>query len=240
MFVGVDAFYRPGYVAELVPNWIPALDGVTAKLTAGARVADVGSGLGSPSILLAEAFPLTTVTELTPDVVLMDLHMPGVGGVEATRTITQRHPGTAVVVLTMLQDDGSMLAAMRAGARGYLLKGADESEITAALRVVAAGGAVFGPDVAARALARVRAGPQALSRPFPELSDRETAVLDLLAGGLSNIAIAAQLHLSHQTVRNYVSSIFTKLGAADRADAIIRAREAGLGRDQPPEPPAKV
>ncbi len=176
---------------------------------------------------------LRLVAELTPDVVLMDLHMPGVGGVEATRTIAQRHPDTAVVVLTMLQDDGSMLAAMRAGARGYLLKGADEAEITAALRVVAAGGAVFGPDVAARALASVRAGPQAISRPFPELSDRESDVLDLLARGLSNVAVSAELHLSHQTVRNYVSSIFTKIGAADRADAIIRARDAGLGRDEP-------
>ena len=177
---------------------------------------------------------LRLVAELAPDIVLMDLHMPGVGGVEATRTITHRHPDTVVVVLTMLQDDGSMLAAMRAGARGYLLKGADESEITAALRVVAAGGAVFGPDVAARALASVRAGRQDISRPFPELSDREADVLDLLAGGLSNVAIAAQLHLGHQTVRNYVSSIFAKLGASDRADAMIRAREAGLGRDQPP------
>ncbi len=175
---------------------------------------------------------LRLVAELAPDVVLMDLHMPGVGGVEATRAISQQYPRTAVVVLTMLHDDGSMLAAMRAGARGYLIKGADEAEIIAALRMVAAGGAVFGPDVAARALDSVRAGTQTAGRPFPDLSERETDVLDLLARGLSNVAIAAELHLSHQTVRNYVSSIFTKLGAVDRADAIIRARDAGLGRDR--------
>jgi DNA-binding NarL/FixJ family response regulator len=174
---------------------------------------------------------LRLVAELAPDVVLMDLHVPGVGGVEATRAITQRHPDTALVVLTMLQDDGSMLAAMRAGARGYLLKGADEAEIAATVRVVAAGGAVFGPDIAARALASVRAGPNLTSRAFADLSERETDILDLLARGLSNVAIAAELHLSHQTVRNYVSSIYTKLGATDRADAIIQARNAGVGRD---------
>ena len=171
---------------------------------------------------------LRLVLELAPDVVLMDLHLPGLSGIEVTDKITERHPDVAVVALTMLEDEGSMLAAIRAGARAYLLKGADEAEISATLRVVSAGGVVFGPDVAARALASIRAENSTRARPFAGLSQREAEVLELLARGRSNLAIASTLHLGHQTVRNYVSNIFTKLGVEDRAEAIVRARESGF------------
>lgn len=162
-------------------------------------VAEAGDG--------AEAVRLSA--EHRPDVVLMDLHMPGLNGVDATRAITAAHPGVAVVALTMLEDDGSVFAALRAGARGYLLKGADEAEIAAALRIVAAGGIAFGPSVGGRMLeAFTGDGPQP-PEPFPGLTDRERDVLRLLARGRSNLAIATELHLGHQTVRNYVSAIFT-------------------------------
>jgi len=168
--------------------------------------------------------------ELSPDVILMDLRMPGLDGIEATRRVSHNMAGGAgIVVLTMFEDDDSVFAAMRAGARGYLLKGTNQADIVRAVHAVGAGGAMFGPAVAQRVLdyfAHARSGPAAA---FPQLSDREREILDLLAQGLSNSRIAARLSISEKTVRNHVSNIFTKLAVADRAQAVVRAREAGLG-----------
>jgi DNA-binding NarL/FixJ family response regulator len=167
-----------------------------------------------------------------PDVVVMDLHMPGLNGIEATRHIVHHSPHIGVLVLTMFEDDASVFAAMRAGARGYLLKGADKAEILRALHAVASGEAIFGPDIARRVIEYFSA-PQVPGPPlaFPELTEREREVLDLIAQGHNNEAIARQLVLSHKTVRNHVSNIFAKLQVADRAQAIVRARKAGLGRN---------
>lgn len=164
--------------------------------------------------------------ELSPDVVVMDLHMPGRNGIEATRDILAGGLPAAVLVLTMLEDDASVVAALRAGARGYLVKGAGRDEIAAALQAVAHGQAFLGAEVAAGALGRIGrdAGP-----PFPELTDREREVLGLVARGLTNAAIADRLVLSGKTVRNHVSNVLMKIGAADRAAAIVLARDAGLG-----------
>lgn len=170
--------------------------------------------------------------EHTPDVVLMDLRMPGTGGAEATRRILAQLPDTGVLVVTMVEDDDSVFAAMRAGALGYLLKGADKEETLLAIRAVARGEAVFGPGIARRMI-RYFSSPPSQSTPprsvFPELTDREREILDLLAAGKNNQEIAKTLFLSLKTVRNYVSNIFTKLQVADRAQAIVRAREAGMG-----------
>lgn len=167
-----------------------------------------------------------------PDVVVMDIQMPELDGIEATRFITGRHPEVRVVMLTMNEDDDTVLSAVRAGARGYLLKGAGAEEVQHAVRAAAAGGMVFGASLAAQ-VAALFAGagrPGPVEVPFPELSDRERTVLDLLAAGRTNDQIAAELFVSGKTVRNAVSSIYAKLHAPDRAAAIIAAREAGLGR----------
>jgi DNA-binding NarL/FixJ family response regulator len=170
------------------------------------------------------------VAQLRPDVVVMDLNMPGVNGVEATRRIVADNPDVAVLVLTMLDEDESVFAAMRAGARGYIVKGADTDDVLRALESVARGDAVFGPAVATRVLSYLTR-PLSARDPvlFPELSDREREVLELIARGKSNSDIARELVVSPKTVRNHVSSVFTKLQVSDRSEAIVRARRAGLG-----------
>lgn len=170
---------------------------------------------------------VAVVTHQQPDVVVMDLHMPDLDGVSATREIIRLSPHVAVLVLTMFDDDDSVFAAMRAGARGYLLKGAHQSEVVRAVHTVGTGGAVFGPSVAQRVVRYFERPP--LSKAFPQLTERELEILDLVAGGVSNTAIASRLVIAEKTVRNHVSNIFTKLAVADRAQAIIRARDAGMG-----------
>ena len=166
-----------------------------------------------------------------PDVAVLDLHMPGLDGVEATRRIVGTSPHIGVLVLTMFDDDDSVFAAMRAGARGYLLKGADQLEIVHAVQAVARGEAIFGPSVAQRIIEFFAAPRQTRIPPaFPELTERELEVLDHIAAGRSNPDISQDLSLSPKTVRNHVSNIFAKLQVADRAQAIVRARDAGLGR----------
>ena len=173
------------------------------------------------------------VTESAPDVVVMDIQMPQLDGIEATRMITGRQPDVRVVMLTMNEDDETVLSAIRAGASGYLLKGSGAEEVQNAIRAAASGGMVFGASLAGR-VASYFSGALAQPEepePFPELSDRERDVLRLLAAGKSNDAIAADLYVSNKTVRNAVSGIYAKLHAAGRAEAIITAREAGYGRD---------
>ena len=167
---------------------------------------------------------------LLPDVVVMDVQMPELNGVEATRELATRAPSVGILVLTMSEDDGTVFAAVRAGARGYLVKGAEQEEIVRAITTVASGGAVFGATLAARIAQFFAAGPPTPTTAFPQLTAREREILELLAAGRSNGQIAAALYLSPKTVRNNVSNVFAKLQVADRAEAIVRAREAGLGR----------
>lgn len=180
---------------------------------------------------------LAQISALQPNVVLMDIHMPGVNGIEAARRVLAAHPGLGVIMVTMLEDDASVFAAMKAGARGYVLKGAHHDEILLAIRAVAAGQAVFGPGIAARMMTFFQSlsaapGAAAPGAAFPELTDREREVLQLMAQGADNLSIAEKLVISGKTVSNHITSIFSKLQVADRAQAILRAREAGLGRAQ--------
>lgn len=166
-----------------------------------------------------------------PDVLVMDLRMPDLDGTAATAQIQKVAPGVAVLVLTMFDDDESVFSAMRAGARGYLVKGATQSDISQAITAVASGGAIFGPGVARRVLDYFGTPPARGSDPFEGLTAREHEVLDLIGAGLPNATIATRLGVAPKTVGNHISSIFAKLQVATRAQAIVRARDAGLGRD---------
>lgn len=168
--------------------------------------------------------------EHEPDAVVMDVSMPVLNGIEATRAVTTAHPHVGVVVVTMSEDDATVFAAMQAGARGYLLKGANQGEIVRAITAVARGEAIFGPSLARRIADFFSASRSAAEAAFPQLTAREREILDLVAAGRSNAQIASTLYLSPKTVRNNVSNVFAKLHVADRAEAIVRAREAGLGR----------
>lgn len=204
------------------------LSGLRALLETLEGIEVVGQAAdGSEAVRLA--------VSLRPDVAVMDLQMPNLDGIEATRQIAERLPGTAVLVLTMHDDDVSLFAAIRAGARGYLLKGAAQEDVARAIAAVSRGEAIFGPAVAGRLLQFFAAGPESASLPFPQLTAREREILDLMAGGLTNAEIGQRLFLSSKTVSNNVSVIFDKLQVAGRPKAIVQARNAGLGRIGPAE-----
>ena len=198
-------------------------DGLRALLDSAPGVELVGEATtGEEAVSLA--------AELQPDVVVMDVQMPGMGGIEATRRIVRDGPHIRILVVTMFEDDGTVFQAMRAGARGYVLKGANYAEMIRAIRAVGTGEAIFSPKIAVRLMdffSSIR--PTTLPQAFPQLSDREREILDLIAQGHKNTDIAHRLFLSPKTVRNHVSNILHKLQVTDRTEAIIRAREAGLG-----------
>ena len=220
---GIDGGFEVDPFRVLIVDDHPVfLSGLKMLLDADPRtqvIAEASTG--------AEAIDLAATTQ--PDAVVIDLHLPDVNGIEATRAITQTSPHIGVLVLTMYDDDDSVFAAMRAGARGYLLKGAGQSDIVHAIAAVAGGTAVFGPSIAQRLIDYF--ATQRTAAPFPELTEREREILNLIAGGNNNTAIANRLYLSTKTVRNHVSNIFSKMQVADRAQAIVRARKAGLGVD---------
>lgn len=165
-----------------------------------------------------------------PDIVLMDLQMPGGSGLAATRELNRHSPNTRILVVTLFEDDDSIFAALRAGAHGYILKDADEEEMVRAIRAVGEGEAIFSPAIATRLMEYFASAQQQVPQElFPELTEREREILTLIARGVSNAAIAEQLVISLKTVRNHVSNIYSKLQVADRAQAAIRARDAGLG-----------
>ncbi len=198
-------------------------DGLRALLASAPEIELVGeAATGQEAIELAAA--------LQPDLIIMDLQMPIVNGIDATRQIVHTSPHIAVLVVTMYDDDQNVFAAMRAGARGYLLKGATREETLRAIQAVGSGEAIFSPAIAVRLMdyfTNIR--PSTPARVFPELTEREREILSLIAQGYKNAEIAEQLVLSPKTVRNHITNVFSKLQVADRAEAVLRARQAGLG-----------
>ena len=172
---------------------------------------------------------VAAAAETRPEIVLMDLRMPEMTGIEATRRILEADPSIGILVLTMSEDDDSLFAAMRAGARGYIPKDADSDELLRAIRAAAVGEAIFGASIARRMMSFFAAGRRAEASPFPDLTEREHEILVLVAEGRSNSEIAQRLGITSKTVRNHVANVFAKLRVADRSQAIVRAREAGLG-----------
>lgn len=199
--------FREGLAALL--KSIPGLD-VVATVENGSRAIELAA-------------------QLQPDVILMDLQMPGINGIEATRQIVAASSHIGVIVVTMFEDDDSVFSAMRAGARGYILKGADQNDILRAIQAVARGEALFGPSIAARLMDYFNPSSQTPPQAFPELTGREHEILELIAQGANNAEIAARLNISQKTVRNHVSNIFNKLQVTDRVQAALRARQAGMG-----------
>jgi DNA-binding NarL/FixJ family response regulator len=202
-------------------------DGLHAILSNVADMEVVGeAGTGAEAVAQASS--------LSPDVILMDISMPDLNGIEATQQVLATKPDTGVIMLTMLEDNDSLFAAMCAGARGYILKGSDKAEVLKTIRAVADGEALFGPAIAARLTAFFQHARRVVdlsesASPFPELSEREREVLARIAAGDNNQEIAQKLHVSVKTVSNHISPIFNKLHVADRAQAIVKARQAGLG-----------
>jgi DNA-binding NarL/FixJ family response regulator len=198
--------------------------GVAAVLAGEPRVELVGQAASGGELL-------ELVRTAAPDVVVTDMRMPDMSGTDVARTLLETHPDLPVLLLTMHDDDESVYGALRAGARGYLLKGADSTELVSTLLTLASGGTAFGPSVARRIVGTFLETSEKFARgAFPDLTTRERQVLDLLAAGRRNSAIAAELQMSEKTVRNHLSSILAKLQVEDRSAAIVRAREAGLGR----------
>ncbi len=197
--------------------------GIQALLNATSDIEVVGEAKTGEEVIALAA-------TLQPDVILMDIQMPEVNGIEATRRILQTSPHIRILMVTMFEDDASVFTAMRAGARGYALKDTEKAEMLRAIRAVGGGEAIFSPAIATRLL-EFFAAPRPVLPPqvFPELTEREREILNLIALGHSNNEIASRLVLSPHTVRNYVSNVFSKLQVADRAHAIVRAREAGMG-----------
>jgi DNA-binding NarL/FixJ family response regulator len=207
-------------IADDHPVFRKGLSALVESLPEMTVAGEAADGLSASSLAL----------ELLPDVVVMDLNMPGLNGIEATRRIVNGCVDTAVLVLSMFQDDDSVFAAMRAGARGYLVKGSETAEVVAAITAVGRGEAIFGPPVAQRILSFLTKPLSVFDdQMFPGLGRREREILDLIAAGVGNAEIAKRLSLSPKTVRNNVSSVFAKLQVADRAQAIVRARAAGFG-----------
>lgn len=202
-------------------------DGLSAILMNAADIEVVGeAGTGREAVAQVES--------LVPDVVLMDINMPDLNGIEATQQVLAIQPDTGIIMLTMLEDSDSLFAAMCAGARGYILKGADKAEVLKTIRAVADGEALFGPTIAGRLTAFFQnsgglSHQNESASPFSDLTDREREVLELIAAGENNQEIAQQLHISAKTVSNHISNVFNKLQVADRAQAIVKARHAGLG-----------
>ncbi|MBI2776996.1 MAG: response regulator transcription factor [Chloroflexi bacterium] len=222
----MDADLSPEPIRILVADdhdgFRAGLEALLGTISGVSVVAAVGSGEAA----------VGAAVELQPDVVIMDLNLPGIDGVEATRRIVGASPHIAVLVLSMYEDDDQVFGALRAGARGYLLKGADRAELARAIRGVTSGEAIFGPAIARRLVAFFVERPAVDRTAFPELTAREREILDLVARGLNNTQITQRLVVSPKTVRNHVSNIFSKLQVADRAEAIVRARRAGLGGER--------